>query len=234
MVRKVSWMGIGVCAVVSFAGTSSYGGSIDFGNCSQISITTPAFCPNTDAGTSKITYTNGGLSVTAWGFLNAGGNENLYVKSSGPGETGLGTIIDTADHEITADDFVNFDFSNLLANHITSAQITIESLQQNEFYTICQGGTVGLIGISKTCKSGTEVGNTLDHTISISWTSSADDIFGIQGYGVGGGDVLVQGITFTTPSPTPEPASLLLFGTGIASFLLKGKRRSAKLRTATV
>jgi hypothetical protein len=65
-------------------------------------------------------------------------------------------------------------------------------------------------------------------TIPISWDKYTD-VFGIQGTGVAGADVLVEG--FTVPSPTPEPASFLLFGTGFASIVAKAKRRSAKQET---
>jgi hypothetical protein len=182
-------------------------------------------CPNADATKSQITYSNGGLSVTTTGFLNAGGRENLYVKNGGPGETGLGTIIDPADHEITADDFVNLDFSNLWANGISSAQLTIESLQSGEDFKLCQGNVLGALGVS--CVTGGQIGNTADNTVNISWGAS-NTMFGIQGYGISGADVLVDGITFNTPTPppppVPEPASLLLFGSGLVALAVRRKR----------
>jgi hypothetical protein len=215
-----------LCAVVFLAGTSSYGSSIDFGSCAQI-VTPGVVCPNADSTKSQIKYSNGGLSVTTTGFLNAGGRENLYVKKAGAGETGLGTIIDPADHEITADDFVNLDFSNLWANGISSAQLTIESLQTSESFKLCQGSAVGAMGGS--CITG-GAGSLID-TITISW-GATNNIFGIQGYGVAGADVLVDGITFNTPTPpppsVPEPASLLLFGSGIVALAVKKRRRNIK------
>jgi hypothetical protein len=123
----------------------------------------------------KITYSNGGLSVTATGFLNPVppsttnvGRENLYVKNGGPGETGLGTVIDVADHEITDMDFVNLDLSNLWAPGISSAQLTIESLQTGEGFKLCQGNLVGSMG-TMNCTTGFEMGTTLNDTITISW-----------------------------------------------------------------
>jgi hypothetical protein len=194
-------------------------------------------CPNANAGKSQIVYSNGGLSVTATGFLNPvapsttnNGRENLYVKQGGAGETGLGTIIDAADHEITDMDFVNLDFSNLWAHGISSALITIESLQTGEDYKLCQGNTLGTIGGS--CVYGTQTGSTADITFGISW-GATNNMFGIQGYDAPsvGADVLVQGITFNTPPPVPpvpEPASLLLFGSGMIALAVKKMRRGSK------
>jgi hypothetical protein len=237
MFSRFTWLGMSLCAAVSFAGTLSYGNSIDFSNCTQIA-SSGVTCPNADAGKSQIVYSNGGLSVTATGFLNPiapsttnNGREDLYVKQGGAGETGLGTIIDTADHEITDMDFVNLDFSNLWAHGISSALLTIESLQTGEDYKLCQGNTLGTIGGS--CVVGTQTGSTADKTLNISW-GATNNMFGIQGFDAPsvGADILVQGITFTIPTPppppVPEPASLLLFGSGMVALAAKKMRRSNK------
>jgi hypothetical protein len=159
MFVRLNWLGIVLCAAVSLAGATSYANqvTINFGDCTQIT-TSGVACPNTDAGTSQITYSHGGLSVTATGFLNPVppsttnyGRENLYVKQGGAGETGLGTVIDVADHEITDMDFVNLDFSNLWAHGISTALITIESLQTGEDFKICQGNTLGSSGVVASC-----------------------------------------------------------------------------------
>jgi hypothetical protein len=234
MFRRFTWLGIGLCAAVSLAGTLSYGNSIDFGSCAQI-VTPGVVCPNADAGTSQIKYTNGGLSVTATGFLNPvppsttnAGREDLYVKQSVSGENGLGTVIDTADHEITDMDFVNLDFSNLWAHGISSAQLTIESLQTGEGFKLCQGNLLGSMG-TMNCTTGFETGTTLTDILTISW-GATNNMFGIQGFsstGVSGPDALVQGITFNPP-PVPEPASLLLFGSGVVALAVKKRRRNIK------
>jgi hypothetical protein len=183
-------------------------------------------CFNRDAGTSQITCSDAGLSVTATSFHNAGGRENLYVKISGPEEMGLGSMMDAKDHEITGDDFVNLDLSNLWSHGISSAQLILGSLQTGELYKVCQGHFVGSLGGEcVTAGSGTGTEN-----INITW-GAANNIFGIQATGDGGADLLIGGMTYQAPpAPTPEPASLPLLGTGVA--VLVAKKRYSHLTSA--
>lgn len=243
MISKFSWLGVGLCAIVSLTGTRSYASSIDFGSCTEIVNPAlpapPVVCYSGGAGTSQIKYSVDGVWVTATGFKNPvvpgstnDGSEELYVKkTASPGETGLGTMIDAADHEITDKVFVSLDFSDLWARHIGYAQLTISSLQDGEDFELCQGNAQGSMGVLTSCITASGVGNTFGRTIPISWGAS-NKIFGIRGHGDEGADVLLQGITFATPSPTPEPTSMLLFGTGIATVIVKGRRHNDKKQAA--
>jgi hypothetical protein len=168
-----------------------YGGAISFTNCAQIT-TVGAGCFNRDAGTSQITCSNAGLSVTATGFHNAGGRENLYVKISGPGEMGLGSMLDAKDHEITGDDFVNLDLSNLWSHGISSAQLILGSLQTGELYKVCQGHFVGSLGGEcVTAGSGTGTEN-----INITWGAA---IISSESKRLGTADLLIGGMTYQAP-----------------------------------
>ena len=61
---------------------------------------------NLDLGTTS-TFTESGLSLTASGFLTAGGTTHLFSKNLGGTETGLGTTTDpTGQHEIVTTNFV--------------------------------------------------------------------------------------------------------------------------------
>jgi hypothetical protein len=192
------------------AGTTTF----NFSDCTEL---TPPLVgcppPNLDAGTNHLTYTSGGLKVDTWGFTTGGSAIDLYIKDLGTGsnEQGLGTIIDTADHEITPDDFVNLDLSKLFAAGITSGVLTIQSLQAGEGYKLCQGSATASFGGSCLPTHGTGLGTV---SVPISWGASTD-VIGIMGFDdpTVGADVLISSLKVT--SPTPEPATMTLIGVGM-------------------
>ena len=202
-----------VGAVALFMSPALKAGTVTFSFSDCTEITSPlGKCPpqNVDMGTNHVTYKSEGLTLDAWGFTTGGSAEHLYVKNLGTDETGLGTIIDSADHEITPDDFVSLDLSNLVANGIFSGILQIQSLQAGEGYKICQGSSVSAFGTAPCVPShGTGLGTA---NVPITWTALTD-VIGIMGFDdpTAGADVLVSSLKVDTP----EPATLSLLGMGL-------------------
>lgn len=183
--------------------------TFDFSQCSQITTTGLSGCPG-NTGKSSLVYTVGSLSVTVSGHGLI--NNSLYIKDDGSPENGLGLTYDPeSDHEISDRDYVQLNLSNLFAAGITSGTLTIESAQSGEDFKICQGSSVGSFG-SLDCQTGSQSGGTGIGSANLTWGSTSD-VISIEATGIYSADVLLDKLVAT--SPTPEPASLVLLGSGL-------------------
>jgi PEP-CTERM motif len=148
------------------------------------------------------TFTQDGISLTASGFLTNGTPSDLFAKSEGAGEVGLGMTHDpSGDNEITTDAFV---------------QLTLPTTPPNPFQLIIAGSVTGteteLVYFTPT--AGTLTGATLIGTIT-----STDGFVTIPGnfqtgfidVTAGAGNVLLASATVV-----PEPATLAFLGIGLA------------------
>src|SRR2546428_1923381 len=105
---------------------------------------------NLDLGPTS-TFTESGFSLTASGFLTAGGTTNLFAKNLGGTETGLGTVSDpTGQHEIVTTNFVQLTLPTTPPSNFSMVLLT--SVQPGEsaqvFFTTTPGTLAGatLIG----------------------------------------------------------------------------------------
>jgi hypothetical protein len=175
---------------------------------------------NMALGTTSV-FTDGGFSLTASGFLTAGGTTNLYAKNigniDGSSEMGLGTTSDpTGDHEITTSDFIQLRLPT-----------TPPSAFQLVLLTSVQQGESAKIYFTHT--SGTLVGATLIGAVSNadgSITIPGTDQTGYIDITAGTKNVLLNGIVIQA---VPDGGStVVLFGFALAgiAFIQRGAAKS--------
>lgn len=174
--------------------------------CDTINFTSPT-------GTQGASLTFG--PVTAYGYdygMHGGTATDLYVKHGGRSENGLG-IADNYQNEIVTGNFVQLNLSSINSPFT----LTIGSTQGNQAFAVCYSSSAGELGtctnypvsaytdpLAQTFTTPTLTKPTGDNYVSVT----------VVGDGPSTNDnVLID--SMTTVSPTPEPSSLFLFGTGI-------------------
>ncbi|MGH9865554.1 MAG: PEP-CTERM sorting domain-containing protein [Candidatus Acidiferrales bacterium] len=179
-------------------------------------LTAPAFAgsvnlctgqaPNSDVGPS---LTVGGITATGWqGTSTTAMNTatDMFCKSGGAGETGLGIDSDI-NGEIGTTNFIQ------LAGLSGSVTLNIESVQSGEGFDILGSDGNGILGT--TSLSSGSGGLTDSVTVNLGSFKYLDIT-------ATSGNVLLN-----TVSPTPEPGTYLLMGTGLLMFGFFMRRKFA-------
>jgi hypothetical protein len=166
------------------------------------------------------TFTEGGFSLTANGFLTAGGPTGLYAKSLGVGETGLGTTSDpSGEHEIVTTNFVQLTLPTSPPS--TFGMVLLASVQEGEQAKVYFTTTPG------TLTGATLIGTVTNSDGSI--TVPAGDQTGFIDITAGAANVLLEGATITTSVPDGGSTIALL---GVALGGIEGVRRMLRARKA--
>ncbi len=173
-------------------------------------------------GTSQA-FTSGSVTITAYGFSSNNHATNLYGKTNGGDETGLG-IANAPHFEIQTTNFIQLDLANLYARNPTSLSLQIGSVQAGEGWNIYGSNTLGTRGSALLASGVTDFPN----FFTFATVPTGFRYISVQ---ASSEDVLLNGLSATTPNtPTPEPATMLLLGTGLAGVASRmRKRRKLKL-----
>ena len=187
--------------------------------CVGAAIASPAFCDTIDftGNNASLGHSHTYGAVTAYAFNSNGSSANLYGKNGGGSENGVG-ITGTLNNEITTTSFVQLDTTGLMG---TPFAFTIGSTQNVEGFDLYESNTLGSLGtlVASFTDPGTDPyttgpGINVDKYISV----IADPNSG------GSQNVLLDSLT---TAATPEPSSLMLFGTGILAAAGAIRRRLA-------
>jgi PEP-CTERM motif len=164
------------------------------------------------------TFTLDGISLTASGFLTAGGTANLFAKSQGAGEIGLG-IFGSLDNEITTSNFI---------------QLTLPTTPPTPLQLILGGSVSGgeQLNVLFNTVPGTLAGATLigsitatGGTVTIPDANQIGFIDITSGNNLGNGNVLLASATVV-----PEPGTVALLSIGLAGAGIAGLRRTLRAR----
>jgi len=193
----------------------------------DITFNAPA---NTNPGSSA---TFGPLTATGYtctaGCAGAGVLTDLFIKSAGPGEEGLGLNLDpTGQHEIFSPppegqfSFVQLDVSAILAL-TTGATFTMDSTTNGELWKVFGSNTAGLVDGVNTNSGSDE----LSHAFGSWGTYKYYDFFSFGSGGEAFGNVLLSSVSYAVP----EPASWAMMLLGFAGIGAAMRRNRKKLLT---
>jgi hypothetical protein len=152
-------------------------------------------------GTSH-TFSLNGTSVTATGYSSAGVATNLYFKSSGSTETGLG-LAGTPENEITGTSFVQIGLNSFLSTTHGPVQLVFNSVGSGETYSVYGSNVAGTLGTFL----GTGSSNS-------TFTLPAGETYQFLSVSAPSGNILVKGVETPASASVPEPGTLILLLTG--------------------
>ncbi len=166
-----------------------------------------------------------GVDITAYGYgclhshFNGCQAKNLYGKSDGSGEEGLGIYNRDGQNEINVNQFVQLDLTNFFAHAPTGDTFTIESVQSTEGFAFYQSNALGLAGALIT---GSTSGSGAIYTTAFTLDPTKGDFVSLSATH---GNVLLSGLTADFGAPSPEPATLALVGSALIGLASLRRRK---------
>jgi SdrD B-like domain/Putative Ig domain len=129
--------------VVDSLGASAFSSCI--GTCGSNNPTSYFFnSPSGTLGNSQV-YTSGGITVTAYGFTNAGAPTALNGNNNGGDQNGLGIDADSI-NQIDTTNFVQLDVQAAMAAGAQNAMMLVDSVASGQAFNVYGSNTLGSIG----------------------------------------------------------------------------------------
>ena len=165
-------------------------------------------------------YTAGGITISAAGFLNGNfstPNLQLFGKTGGGDETGLGSSVDsTGDHELNGTQWIQINFTAARAAGVTNFDFVMGSTTDTEAWRVFGSNSATSLGVQ--IFAGTDEGMT--HTFT-----GANDAFTFYNFQATNGNVLLQEVSGVTAVPEPATWGMMLLGFLGLGFAFRQSRR---------
>ena len=200
MLPRVVVLNLGALALMLFSAASSRADGVSFNS------------PMGDLGSATFTYMLDAVPIVATGF-NGG---DLFGKSAGLNEQGVGLAGDpSGQHEIFAvagapQDYIQLDLGALIAAGFTNIMFEIGSTQGTENWQVTACATAGTEGSGPCAANGSTLTGTAQTFQLAPGNLSATNHF--LDISANNGNVLLEQIAATAPTPEPSSLGLLLAG----------------------
>lgn len=176
--------------------------------------------------------TAGGYTITATAYNGIGGvTENLFAKTGGGDENGLGITSDpSGNHEIYGTHFIQLDVQSAIAVGLTGFNFSMGSTTGNEAWSVY--GTNSAAGASLTLLAQGENDQLINHALADGY-GYYDFFYDGSHRGTGGENVLLHEFGAVSAVPEVSTWAMMILGfCGIGAMTYRQRRRINIMRMA--
>jgi PEP-CTERM motif len=173
-------------------------------------------------------YTAGGVTISAAGFLNANfssPNLQLFGKTGGGDETGLGSNVDpSGENELNGSQWIQINFTAARAAGVTGFDFVMDSTTGTEAWRVFGSNSATSLGSQIMSPGG--IGN--DEGVTHDFTGT-DGAFAFYNFQATAGNVLVASVSGVSAVPEPSTWAMMLIGFAGLGFAFRQSRRRVSM-----